>query len=91
MAAKSLLFGTGQVLEEPPDCARVCRKEVTARFKYKGNLYTLVMRDKVIIEDPYMVLVKAGAYATRTGGPYQGRIVPRSVRDFLIKSTVEGA
>lgn len=88
MTAKSLLYSPGQVLEQPEDCGP-CRKEVTARFKYKGNLYTLVMRDKILIEDPYMVLVKAMAYATRTGGPYQGRIVPRSVRDFLIKSTVQ--
>lgn len=87
MAAKSLLFVTGQVLQEPPECGP-CRKEVTIRVAYGNHIYTMVLRDKAIIEDPYLVLVKARAYSVRMGQPYMGRIVPRSVRDFLVKSTV---
>jgi hypothetical protein len=88
MVAKSLLYADDQVLTQPTDCSP-CRQEVTTKIKYKGNIYTLIMRDKVVIEDPYLVLVKAYAYAVRTNTAYQGRIVPRAIRDFLIKSSVQ--
>ena len=87
MAPKSLLYSDNQVLQEPLDCGP-CRQEVSTRLHYGGNVYTVTLRDKVVIEDPYLVLVKAAAYAIRTAGLYQGRIVPRSIRDFLIKSNV---
>jgi hypothetical protein len=46
------------------------------------------MRDKVAVEDPYLVLVKAAGFAIRQSEPYAGRVPARSVRDILIKSTV---
>jgi len=48
----------------------------------------MVMRDKTTIEDPYTVLVKAAIFAVKEGEPYMGRLIPRSVRDFLIRSSV---
>jgi hypothetical protein len=82
---KSLLFQPGQILAEPPSCGP-CRTEVTTRFYKDGRMYTMTLRDKIAIEDPYLVLVKAGAFAIQEQEPYAGRLVPRSVRDFLIKS-----
>jgi hypothetical protein len=67
------------------------RTEIKTIIRYKGNVYTKVVRDKTVIEDSYLVLVKAAAYAIQTSTPYQGRIVPRSIRDFLIKNNVESA
>jgi hypothetical protein len=87
MTAKSLLYAPGQVLHEPPECGP-CRREVITRLRKDGKIYTLVMRDKAIIEDPYLVQVKAAIYSVQQEEPYMGRIVPRSVRDFLIKSSV---
>ncbi len=87
MSAKSLLFAPGQVLQEPPECGP-CRREIVARVRKDGKIYTLVIRDKAIIEDPYMVMVKAAIYSVQQQEPYMGRVVSRSVRDFLIKTSV---
>ncbi len=85
MAAKSLLFQPGQILKEPPECGP-CRQEVKVTFRKDGRLYNLVLRDKTVVEDPYIVLIKATAFAISQGEPYMGRVVPRSVKDFYIKS-----
>ena len=85
MAAKSLLYSTVPPLQLPVLC-KSGRQEVKATFQKDGRLYHLTLRDKVIPEDPYFVLVKAAAFAVSEGEPYMGRLVPRAVRDFLIKS-----
>ena len=87
MAAKSLLFAEDQVLTQPPACGP-CRQEVTATVQKDGRLYTITIRDTVVVEDPYFVLVKAAAFAISQNEPYMGRSTPRSVKDFLIKSNV---
>lgn len=87
MAAKSLLFAENQVLQQPPGCGP-CRQEVKATIRKGGRLYTLVIRDKVVIEDPYFVMVKAAAFAISQNEPYMGRATPRAVKDFLIRSNV---
>lgn len=87
MSAKSLLYLPGQVLQEPPECGPK-RREITTRLRKDGKLYTLVVRDKAVIEDPYLVLVKAALYAQQQDEPYMGRVASRAVRDFLIKSAV---
>lgn len=84
---KSLLFQGNTPLSEPLLCGP-CRKEVRIRFKYKGRLYTQVFRDKASVEDPYLTMVKAAAFAIRTGEPYVMQPPPRNVRDFLIRSNV---
>jgi hypothetical protein len=48
----------------------------------------VVLRDKITVEDPYLVMVKATAFAIRTGEPYAAEPTPRAVRDFLLKSSV---
>jgi hypothetical protein len=53
-----------------------------------GRLYTMKLRDKISVEDPYLVMVKAEAFALQQGEPYSGVVPPRNVRDFLIKSNV---
>ncbi len=86
MTAKSLLYSQSPPLEHPASCAPG-RQEVKVTFRKGGRLYHLVMRDKIVVEDPYLVLVKAAAFAIREGEPYMGRVVPRSVKDFLLKSS----
>lgn len=87
MTAKSLLF-TGDVpYEVPPEC-RPGRAEATVTIHQYGRTYKMVLRDKVVVEDPYLVLVKATAFAIRESEPYMGRSPDRSVRDVIIKSNV---
>jgi hypothetical protein len=64
------------------------RTENKKRFVKNGKIYTMVWRDKITIEDPYLVLVKSAAYAIRTGEPYSGRTPRRSYRDYLIRSSL---
>jgi hypothetical protein len=84
---KSLLF-TGAVPYTPPPGCGVGRTEVPVTIRKHGRLYTMILRDKVTVEDPYLVLVKAEAFAIRAGEPFMGRTPERAVRDFLIKSSV---
>jgi hypothetical protein len=87
MSAKSLLF-TGDVPYVDPAGCGPGRTEVDATIRKNGRLYRVVVRDKIAIEDPYLVMVKATAFAIRTGEPYQGENPTRALRDFLIKSNV---
>ena len=65
-----------------------CRTEARFTLRKNGRLYHFVARDKVMPEDPYFVLVKAAAFAVRHGEPYNGRTPSRTLKDFLIKSSV---
>ncbi len=84
---KSLLFRDVTPFTESADCAPG-RTEVTVSMKKDGRIYRFVIRDKVTVEDPYLVLVKARAFAIRTGEPFGAQPPSRSIRDFLIKSSV---
>jgi hypothetical protein len=57
-------------------------------LRRNGRLYNIVIRDKVVPEDPYLVMVKAIAFAISEAEPFVGRPTDRAVRDFLIKDTV---
>jgi len=83
--AKSLLFQEGQILQLPPTCGP-CRQAVVTTFQQNGRTYTLTMRDKVVVEDPYLVLVKATAFAIAQQEPFAARVVSRTIRDTLIKT-----
>lgn len=87
---KSLLFQAGQTpFDEPPACGiDPCRTEVPVTIRKDGRLYRFVMRDKVVPEDPYLVMVKASAFAISEGEPYNGKPPGRDIRDFLIKDAV---
>lgn len=85
MSAKSLLFAAVPPLQLPALCGPG-RQEVKVTIQKDGRLYHLVLRDKIIVDDPYLMLVKATAFAVKEGEPYMGRVIPRDVKDFLIKS-----
>jgi hypothetical protein len=64
------------------------RSEVPLTLRKDGRLYRFILRDKLIPEDPYLVLVKATAFAIQTGEPNNGTAPDRSIKDFLIRSSV---
>jgi len=88
VSAKSLLFTNTLPFGVPPGC-QPCRQEATVVIRKFGRLYTFKMRDKITVEDPYLVLVKAEAFAIGQGEPYAGVTPERTIRDFLIKSSVQ--
>jgi hypothetical protein len=64
---------------------------VPINIKKNGRLYQFVLRDKVVAEDPYLVMVKAIAFAIRQREPYAAVSPSRSVLDFLVRQNVVGA
>jgi hypothetical protein len=84
---KSLLFTGTLPFGVPPGCSP-CRQETTVAVRKFGRLYQLKIRDKIAVEDPYLVLVKAEAFAIQQGEPFAGVTPDRTVRDYLIKSNV---
>jgi hypothetical protein len=84
---KSLLF-TGDTPFTPPPGCTPCRQETSFVLRKNGRLYTFTLRDKVGIEDPYLMLVKAEAFAIKQGEPYVGLTPDRGVRDALLKTNV---
>lgn len=88
MSAKSLLFVPDALpFGIPPGCTP-CRTEVKSVVRKDGRLYTMTLRDKISIEDPYLNLVKAEAFALKEGEPFAGLTPARSFRDALIKSNL---
>lgn len=87
MSAKSLLFTGDMPYSEPVTC-KPGRTTQEITLRKDGRLYKFVVRDKIIIEDPYLMLVKAMAFAIATGEPFNGTPPDRAIRDFLIKSNV---
>ena len=84
---KSLLFTDTLPFGIPPGCSSG-RQESTVVLRKFGRLYTFKIHDKITVEDPYIMLVKAEAFAIQQGEPYSGNAPNRTVRDFLIKSSV---
>lgn len=86
---KSLLFQGLTPFNESPSCAYPpCRTEVPLNIYKDGRIYNFVLRDKIVPEDSYLVLVKAVAFAISQAQPYNGKSPDRAVKDFLIKRTV---
>ena len=84
---KSLLFQNNPPFDSPPACTP-CRQEKTITIRKNGRLYHFTARDKVVVEDPYLVMLKAAAFGIGQGEPYSGAVTPRSIRDFLIKTSL---
>ena len=86
---KSLLFQSDGPFEQPSACAlQPCRTEVSINLRKAGRIYRFVLRDKIVPEDPDLVMVKAAAFAIQTGEAYNGTPPNRGLKDFLIKSSV---
>lgn len=84
---RSLLYRLGNPLQQPPDCGPG-RTEIHTTLMKNGRVYQVTVRDKIVVEDPYVVLVKAVAFAIRNGEPFMGRTPDRQLKDFLLKSSV---
>lgn len=84
---KSLLHQNGATnLTVPPGCGLCDRSEVPVSIRSNGRIYRFVLRDKIVVEDPYLIMVKALAFSIQKGEPYAAQPPPRKIRDFLIKT-----
>jgi hypothetical protein len=83
--AKSLLYQDDAPMQVPPGCGLCDRVEVPISFRKNGRIYRFVLRDKLVVEDVVVMMMKATAFAISQGEPYAGTPPPRSIKDFLIK------
>jgi len=86
---RSLAFRTPAVVPfvDPVACGPG-RREVRTIIRKFGRLFTVTAREKIVVDDPYLVSVKAVAFAIRSTTAYAAQSVPRVVRDFLIRDNV---
>lgn len=65
------------------------RRERTITTMVGGNRVTLIIRDTIVPEDPYLNMVRAAAYLYQEGGGPTKRFpvppVSRQLKDVLIK------
>jgi hypothetical protein len=54
-----------------------------------GRTLTVYIRDTIVVEDPYLKLVKAKLYALRSGNPFLADMTDRAVKDALIKVNIQ--
>lgn len=84
---KSILHQTTSPFPDAVQCA-ACREEDAFSVYKNGYIYKFVMRDKVAIEDPHITMMKALAFQIQHSVPYPGAVPSRTLRDFLIKTSV---
>lgn len=82
---KSLLYQPNSPLQVPPGCSLCDRVEVPISLRKNGRIYRFTLRDKVVVEDVVLMLMKAAAFAVAQGEPYSATPVSRAIRDVLIK------
>ena len=84
---RSLLYQGNTPLSEPLTCG-LGRNEAEVVLQHNGRKYILQLHDKVAIEDPYLTMVRATAFAIGQGEPYNGKSPERSLKDYLIKDNL---
>lgn len=65
------------------------RTERTTTLTVGENNVTIIVRDAIVPEDPYLNLVRGAAYQVADKGPFPVPPVSRNVKDFLIKLGLE--
>ena len=92
-------YGEGFGRPYTPAIPRVDTTENGRREKFitafaDGHRITVVLRDKIVAWDPYLVLVKASVYPYIVAGQGQGKpyypapLTSRKIKDALIKTNV---
>jgi len=64
--------------------------EVTVRYAlHSGDVTTATFRDAVVPEHSYMALMHAHLRSLRSGTPYRGERVSRTIKDVLIRTNLQ--
>lgn len=69
-----------------PDCVRQEARRVYPIAN--GRMVTVIVRDSVVPEDPYLVLARAKAVSLKTGEAFKANMTPRRIKDALIKTNI---
>lgn len=84
---KSLLYQEdGSNHTVPPGCGLCDRNEVKISLRKGNKIYRFVVRDKVTVDDIYVIGIKAAAFAIQQNQPHPGTPTDRAVKNSLIKT-----
>jgi hypothetical protein len=50
---------------------------------------TIVIRDSIAVEDPYLKLVRARLFEIQTGQDFSAEVTSRQIKDDLIKVNIQ--
>lgn len=64
------------------------RQETYIETVVGGRRVTIIIREDITPEDPYLNLARAAAYSIATGSVFPAPRVPRSIKDHLIRSNI---
>jgi hypothetical protein len=64
------------------------RRETYVESIVGGRRITVIKREDVTPEDPYINLARAAAYSIATKGPFPAPRVPRSLKDHIIRTSI---
>ena len=81
---KSILYTDDSPFSIPPACTAE-RTEIRRTFRKNGRLFTVTVRDKLVVDDEYVNMVKAVAFSIQTQEPYRAMPTNRKVKDSLLK------
>ena len=66
-----------------------CRVEEERRYPLaNGRIVTGILRNAVVIEDPYLNLARAKALSIRTAEAFDSNRISPAIKDHLIKTNV---
>jgi hypothetical protein len=66
-----------------------CRAEYERRYCLRnGRIVTIILRDTIIIEDPYLNLARAKALSVLTGEAFDSNRISRPIKDCLVKTNL---
>lgn len=86
-------FGRTHTLEVPHEDIGVDRREKRITTIVGGQQVTVIVRDTLVPEDPYLNMVHAAAYPYQMGGGPNARYpvpqIGRDIKDVLIKTVIQ--
>jgi len=84
--------GVGRTYRKVPasETSTGVRTERTTTMVVGNYTVRVITRDSIIPEDPYLNLVRAAAFQVSEKGPFPVPPVGRDIKDFLIKTELEG-
>ncbi len=66
------------------------RSEVFFRLPIRdGTIRTVIVRDRLAVEDPYLKLVRARLFEVLTGQDFSAEETSRKIKDDLIKVNIQ--
>lgn len=82
--------GFGKVYKKPIPRQQTAegRQEIFTETVVGGRRVVVVVRQDLVVEDPYLNLARAQAYAIATGEPFPAPPVSRSIKDYLIRTNL---